>query len=122
MKRAIECVFPSGVKRMKRWRIIPALLALIALLLPCQHAAGHVHDECTPDTACVAAHPACHTCTESVCSDTLSILPVNSISPVVLPVPSRFILQILSTDIPPVTEVCLPDAALFPLQTVQLLI
>jgi hypothetical protein len=107
---------------MKHWKTIPALLALIALLLPCPHAAGHQHEACTPDTACVSAHPACHTCTESVCSDKISILPVNSISPVELPAQSRFVLHILSTDIRPVAAVCLPSAALLPIQTVQLLI
>jgi hypothetical protein len=107
---------------MKHWKTIPALLALIALLLPCTHAAGHAHEVCTPDTACVAAHPACHTCTESGCSDKISILPVNSISPVELPDRAVFILRTLSTDIRPVLSACLPAAALLPIQTVQLLI
>ncbi|MBI9020420.1 MAG: hypothetical protein JEZ10_04100 [Verrucomicrobia bacterium] len=107
---------------MKRWKNIPALLALIALLLPCPHAAGHAHEEDTPETACVAAHPVCHTCTESVCSDKLSILTANSISPVELPDRNLSVLYTL-----PVTERAVPPVRLLSgnlvsLRTVQLLI
>jgi hypothetical protein len=107
---------------MKRWQTIPALLALIALWLPCPHAVGHEHDGCAPDTACVAAHPACHTCAESVCSEKTSILPVSSIVPVELPDRALWILYSLSTENRLMAPVCLPSAALLPIQTVQLLI
>jgi hypothetical protein len=107
---------------MKRWKTIPALLALIALLPPCPHGAGYAYEVCMSDVACVEAHPACHTCTESVCSEKISIFPVNSISPVLLPkrvLSLVYTLHVTKQVVPPVLCSAGP---LISLRTVQLLI
>jgi len=107
---------------MKLRQTIPALLALIALLLPCAHAAHHHHDECAPEAVCAAAQCACHVCEEVSCSGKPEIPPLNSISPVEPPVRQLLVITTVSTDglaVPP----AVPSAGiLLLLRTVQLLI
>lgn len=107
---------------MKRYRTIPALLALIALLVPCTHGFGHQHDTCTPETACIAAHPACHACTKTPCSDKMEILPLNSISMVELPDHPVSVVYMLQTTEWRFEPVFVPDVTLIQLKTIQLLI
>jgi hypothetical protein len=108
---------------MKRWKTIPALLALIALMMPCAHAAAHHHhDECVAEPVCVAEQASCHACTDTACPEKPEILPGNSMSPVDVPERPLFVVDTLRTDEQLAISVALPAAALLALQTVQLLI
>lgn len=106
---------------MKRWKTIPAWLALIALLLPCSHLIGHEHDDCAP-TACAAVHEDCTACEETVCSDKAEILPLSAISAAILPAPNRVLLYRIQCPEKVEEPLLLPPAALLPIETIQLLI
>jgi len=99
-----------------------ALVALVALLLPCAHAAGHQHDECVAETVCVETQATCQACPEMSCSEKISILPLNSISPVEPPNRQLFIIYTLHVDERAVPSVLLSAGTLISLRTVQLLI
>jgi hypothetical protein len=107
---------------MKRWKTILALLALVALLLPCAHAARHQHVECVTETVCVEPQATCHACTEISCSEKISIPPLNSISPVEPPSRQLFIIHTLHVNERAIPSVLLSAGALISLRTVQLLI
>jgi hypothetical protein len=107
---------------MKRWKTILALLALVALLLPCAHAAGHQHDECAAETVCVEPQATCHACTEVSCSEKISIPPLNNSSPVEPPIRQLFTVYTLRVNERAVPFVLLSAGTLISLRTVQLLI
>lgn len=98
-----------------------ALLALVALMVPCVHADEHHHVEEMPElTAPACGH--CETCSEEPCSRPEQELQTNLTSPVDVPV--RLVQQIAvfeHTILAPVPAPR-PSGGLQFLQTVQLLI
>lgn len=106
---------------MKRWKTIPALLAMFALLMPCSHA-GHHHDDCVPGFLCDTAHSDCHACPETSCPKKSERIPSNSLMLVEPPTRQLLLIQTVQTDEPLFKASLLPEGNLVFLRTVQLLI
>ena len=105
---------------MKFLQTILALIALVALMLPCTHAEEHHHHELAGVELCAVDHAECHTCSDEPCTDTPPVAPMVSISEI--PVRTLQLLAVLKTDRPAFVAVDPSLGELLFLQTVQLLI
>lgn len=107
---------------MKFLRTSLALIALIALMLPCAHLAHHHAPDAETAERCLFQHAECHACHGELCSKSANLIRRDLLSSTDVPERQVVVLRVLSLDRPAAVRVSNCSGVLQHLQTIQLLI
>jgi len=108
-------------RAMKVFQTILALTAFFALLDSCVHADEHHHEHAAA-AVCAVDHCACHSCSETPCSQPEPVVQNVLSSLIEVPVRLNQLIAVFEQTIPVSTASLLPPGELQLIQTVQLLI